>query len=136
VTQFVLYQVPAIAWIALIFWLSSIPSLPTLRLFSFQDKVAHAIVFFFLCWFAHRAFFYQIRFPSLQRRALLVGLAVTILYGVMDEVHQFFVPGRSFDYFDMLADTLGGLAYVGIFLLLDAHWKRRKRVAMLPDGLG
>ena len=46
------------------------------------------------------------------------------------------VPGRSFDYFDMLADTLGGLAYVGIFLLLDAHWKRRKRVAMLPDGLG
>jgi VanZ family protein len=32
-----------------------------------------------------------------------------MLYGVSDEFHQYFVPGRSVEALDVLADALGGL---------------------------
>jgi hypothetical protein len=42
------------------------------------------------------------------------GLAVGMLYGVSDEIHQRFVPMRMYDYGDMTADALG--AAFGIWL--------------------
>jgi VanZ family protein len=43
-----------------------------------------------------------------QRQLWWVALAV-MLYGVSDEFHQYFVPGRSVEALDVLADALGGL---------------------------
>lgn len=44
-----------------------------------------------------------------------VGFAILIgsLYGVSDEYHQMFVPGRTFDVFDMLADVIGSVVGAG-----------------------
>ena len=39
------------------------------------------------------------------------------LYGISDEVHQLFVPGRTFSIQDMMADGLGALAGQGLCLL-------------------
>ena len=41
------------------------------------------------------------------RRACLVAVACASLYGVTDEFHQLFVPGRMCDPMDWLVDTLG-----------------------------
>lgn len=40
-----------------------------------------------------------------------VGAAIVIstLYGISDEYHQLFVPGRSFDRLDMVADFIGSV---------------------------
>jgi hypothetical protein len=38
-----------------------------------------------------------------------------LLYGLGDEFHQWFVPGRWASWGDVLADTLGGWAGVGIY---------------------
>ena len=40
------------------------------------------------------------------------------LYGVSDEIHQHFVPRRSSDVLDLVADFLGVLIGIGIMLLL------------------
>ncbi len=40
---------------------------------------------------------------------MVVVLTVTILYGISDEFHQSFVPGRQPSWYDVLADGLGGL---------------------------
>lgn len=42
-------------------------------------------------------------------RAVLVAIAISSLYGVSDEYHQRFVPGRSFDTLDMAADAIGSV---------------------------
>ncbi|WP_080801107.1 VanZ family protein [Arabiibacter massiliensis] len=52
-------------------------------------------------------------------RACLAAIACASLYGVTDEFHQLFVPGRMCDPADWLVDTLGaslgsGLAYLGL----------------------
>ena len=52
-------------------------------------------------WFAPRAW---------RQRGLtvmLLTLGIGSLYGLMDEIHQFFVPGRACDVWDWVADTLG-----------------------------
>jgi VanZ family protein len=37
------------------------------------------------------------------------AVAISSIYGVTDEYHQLFVPGRTFDRLDLLADALGSL---------------------------
>jgi VanZ family protein len=98
----------AVAWALLIFGLSSIPgaAFPASKLFSY-DKLAHAGVYGVL-----GAFFYL----ALPRRRgtkpsmlLLVSTAMATFYGCTDEFHQLFVPGRSADWRDIVADAFGGL---------------------------
>lgn len=94
--------------IALSWYLSSQPGidLPA-NLFRHQDKLLH-IGFFSLLGFLLAG--------ALQRDALdtrwTVALAATALaglYGVIDELHQGFVPGRDVSVLDALADVTGGL---------------------------
>jgi VanZ family protein len=67
-------------------------------------------------------------------RAGLLALAAASLYGVSDEWHQSFVPGRSCDVWDWVADTSGAALAIGLYLgvtgyrrLLEATlWTRRK----------
>lgn len=49
-----------------------------------------------------------------------LGVLLASLYGVSDEVHQMYVPGRSADLFDWAADTVG--AAVAVLLLVG--WRR------------
>lgn len=44
------------------------------------------------------------------------------IYGLSDEIHQIFVPNRSCDIFDILADILGA----GLFQAAYYAWSRRK----------
>lgn len=48
---------------------------------------------------------------------MLLAIAATVVYGVLDEIHQRFVPGRSFDVYDMIADAAGGLTFLIVFEL-------------------
>ena len=50
-------------------------------------------------------------------RNFLICTAIASGYGVLDEVHQYFVPGRSSDIFDWIADILGSAAGSAVVLL-------------------
>lgn len=49
-------------------------------------------------------------------RAAVWSLVIVCLYAITDEVHQFFIDGRSGQVSDVLLDTAGG--FVGIALVL------------------
>ena len=61
--------------------------------------------------------------------ALLLAVGVSSLYGATDEIHQSFVPGRSPDPLDWVADTLG--AALGASSALVASLALRR-----PRGAG
>jgi VanZ family protein len=44
------------------------------------------------------------------RTTALAAIAISTAYGVSDEVHQLFVPGRSSELADLLADAIGAIA--------------------------
>ena len=96
-----------LGWALLIFALSSIPgaAFPASKLLSY-DKLVHAGVYAvlgFLCFLA-------LARASLQKTGVLVLVAgaIATLYGITDEIHQMFVPGRAADVRDVLADAVGG----------------------------
>jgi VanZ family protein len=92
----------------LIFWQSSspvpsqTPSLPGL------DKLVHAGVYGLLAFLAARAF---ATLPGLDTPRTLAWAAAifAILYGLSDEVHQAFVPERTADFWDLVADAFGAV---------------------------
>ena len=120
--SYVRFQLPALAWIVLIFIASSIPgnAFPDIGIFQF-DKLVHIALFFTLSLLTYRATRYQSRFPALSVYALWVSLLFAVLYGATDELHQIFVPGRTPDPYDWLADSFGALSYYVI------HYVRSRR---------
>lgn len=104
------FQFPALAWAAFIFVLFSIPTTvvrvsPPLGL----DKAFHATIFFIFCLLLNRAFLNQNRSPSLSKHHVLVSFAIVVIYGILSELHQHMIPGRSPDYTDAIADGMGGV---------------------------
>jgi VanZ family protein len=101
--------IPAIAYIGLIFGVSSIaglsPPVPTFKLF---DKAAHIVEFTGLALFLTVAF--RGSLPEARRRATpLFVVALGLAIGVLDEVYQLSVPGRSLEFLDWVADAIGVL---------------------------
>jgi VanZ family protein len=98
---------PVIAYMAMLFGFSSLHTLPSPPAgFSFYD--VHIAAYAGLAGVTARATGGGLRDVSL--RAVLVAIVISSLYGVSDEYHQRFVPGRTFDVLDMLADAIGSVA--------------------------
>jgi VanZ family protein len=113
-----LFRALTVGWMLLTFLLSSQSSLPTIRLFSGTDMLAHAVFYGVLCVLLARS----LAPPQVTtwKRVLLLTILVTF-YGVTDEYHQLFVPGRHASLWDILADGLGGFLAASMLF----YWDRR-----------
>jgi len=120
------FLLAALSWAGLIFYLSSQPSIETPSLFPGQDKLFHLMAFGILGLLTMGALQASHGgYPT--RQVWLVALAV-MLYGILDEFHQYFVPGRSADVYDVLADAIGGL--LGAWAM---YWLVRVLAPVLPE---
>src|SRR5216110_1737211 len=98
---------PVVLYMALIFALSSIHDTPDLP--GGSDKGAHAVLYAGLGGLLVRALAGGLR----RRITVAIALTATVLagvYGISDEFHQYFVPPRHSDVFDVVADTTGAAA--------------------------
>jgi VanZ family protein len=98
---------PFIAALVVMFWLSSLSQVPGSRYV--WDKLLHTIGYAGLGVLALRAF--HGGFEPLRRGPTLRAALAVILWGISDEIHQSFVPGRNASGWDVCADAVGfGLA--------------------------
>lgn len=51
-------------------------------------------------------------------KAFIMSVLLCILYAVSDEIHQFFVPGRGAQLSDVLIDSVGAVAGIGLRTLI------------------
>jgi len=81
---------------------------PNWLAFSGADKVAHMILYggltFVVSWSIRRS-------NESPRPWVQWGIPVifAVFYGVTDEIHQYYVPNRAMDAWDLLADGVGGI---------------------------
>ncbi len=115
IIAFMQFQLPLIAWCVFVYTASSIPSPNIPALGTYTDKVIHFGVYGTLCWLAHISFHHQ-QNGSLKKYSLLAAILFTVVFGMSDEFHQLYTPGRSADILDLAADTFGGLVYIVIYL--------------------
>jgi len=128
--RFVSHYLPLIAWLAfisfassdnfnagntsriigpLILWLFPQTTPETLAVVHFiTRKIAHFTEYAILGFLAARAFRTSPR-PAISQRWFLICVTLIVVYALLDEYHQSFVPSRTASIFDSLIDIAGGL---------------------------
>ena len=95
----------------LIFYLSSIPFAPGKFATSSRSIIYHFVAFFLLAGFL----LISSLKGKINTKIFSLSFGLLILYGILDELHQFFVPGRFCTLFDVGIDTAGILLASGIY---------------------
>ena len=99
------FWLPPVIWAGLIFAATSFPTSGLPPTFPHTDKLAHFIIYGILALLLYRAFRMERRYGPWA--AVLLSILVASIYGALDEYHQSFIPTRTTDLFDWLADTAG-----------------------------
>ena len=105
---------PALIWMAIIFYFSSqqttgfVASVPTLRFYLL--KSFHVTEYAILSILLFSGF-----------RKYRFSITMAYLYAITDEVHQYFVPGRTSRFTDTLID-LGGILIGSLLLKIMLNW--------------
>jgi len=87
----------------------AIPATELVRSFNHGDKVAHFLLFGALSFLLNLAFIgkcFNWGCVSVYR-----GTAIVAVFATLEECSQYFIPTRTFDYFDLLADFSGLLIF-------------------------
>jgi len=115
-----LFLLLTISWAALIYYLSSQPGMDIPPVFPFQDKLFHAFIFGVLGFLSVGAM--KVPVHGYKTRQVWGIVILVTLYAILDELHQLFVPGRTADIFDVIADMAGGMAgaWMMYYLLVKA----------------
>ena len=116
---------------ATLFYLSSLPS-PDPPSFGFEgeDKLLHVGAYFVLTIAAFIAF--GGRITGSTYGASRAAAIYALMFGLSDEIHQYFVPGRSCDPLDWVADMIGTLLAVWVLRVLTRSCPRLIRKEDTP----
>jgi len=101
---------------AFIFFMSSRSNIETVPMFPHADKLIHfaAYVLVSAAWvFALKG---NSLFNGKKLGVFLLAMVVSSLYGLSDEIHQMYVPGRTCDMFDWLADSVGSVVGAWVWI--------------------
>lgn len=88
-----------------IFYISSLPSPPNPVKANLEliPTLYHIIIFFLF------SLFLALSSNKKSNKTIILILAVSIIYGILDELHQFYVPGRSSSLSDIFLDSSGSV---------------------------
>lgn len=115
-----LARVIAIIWTLLIFFLCLIPgtTLPKVDI-PLIDKWVHVILFGLF------TFFWLCAIPTRNIRFLIILFLINLFFGwLVEYIQGHFVPNRSQDNMDTLADAIGGTIGILLFVLLSYMGER------------
>lgn len=107
---------------------SSIPSIPTLKI-RVADSVFRLDYLIHFCEYGILALMTFLTFADkdfqIRYRKLILLTAGLILFAVLDEFHQKFIPGRSFNLRDILSNVTGILFTLvfTLYIFRKIRWK-------------
>lgn len=117
--RFIFWFAP-ILWAATLFFLSAQSKLPeiapTIRNI---DKLEHVVAYGLLGTLVVLAL--RKAHGLNLSRAVLLTVLITSAYGATDEWHQYYVPNRSCDVLDWVADTFGGVLAAGVYFAYESR---------------
>lgn len=115
-----LYWLPSILWMGVIFYLSGRTGGQLNSMFPFLNSFnwGHLVAYFILGFLVYYAF----SKTSNNRWIAFGALFICFIYGLTDEYHQSFVPGRSPELLDLFNDVLGA----GMGILFYHRWFKKK----------
>ncbi len=98
------------------------------------DKVAHALMFlvfgFVTLWGYRKSF---ASFPQKRKKRIVLTVAlIGIVFGIVTEIlQQTFANGRHGDIIDGIADTIGTLIGIGIFVIFQEKRNKNQKSSVI-----
>lgn len=126
------YHIFFFLWLIAIFVESSFPStaFPKVEIFN-ADKIVHVGVYGLLAFLCYISLIHQRKFKSFYSNPFIWSLFICTLYGASDEFHQYFVPNRSCEFWDWIADFFGVILAI---LLIKYFLEKRYKLFNLKSG--
>ena len=122
---FITHQLPWIAWMIAITVQSSFAGIGLPTGIAVSDKVLHFIVFGILGLLITRGMRYT-KIQFFKNRPAITAVVLGCIFALSDEVHQAFVPARSAEILDWVADFLG----IVVFSYLYSRWMHSREEAV------
>jgi VanZ family protein len=101
-----LVYIPLVLYWIVLFAATSFPTIhvPTTDI---SDKGYHFSGYFVLGVLLNLTLIFQNKYITLKKKNVLYTLLIGSIYGILDEIHQYFIPGRSMEFLDFMADFFG-----------------------------
>ena len=132
-TGWVSRWLPVVAWMGLIFVLSSQPGLrisADAAVDAPARAVAHVVTFGTLGALLYRA----LLGPLSPARAAIASFVIAALYGVSDELHQSLVPERTGQIDDVALDAAGAAIGIAVAVAASVLLRRRSSTRQSPES--
>ena len=103
---------PVLLWAGVIFLFSSFPTTTTTTFYLgdfLLKKSAHVIEYGIFATIVYRAL---INSNVTKSRSMWLSVLIAFMYGLSDEFHQSFTPGRGPKFTDVLIDTFGAILFI------------------------
>jgi VanZ family protein len=121
------YGLPALVWMGFIFFLSAqahLPGPPQHWLYELLSKGGHFTLYAVLAFWWHRALgpiFTLLDDKRGSWAVFVLAFLIAVLYGLSDEFHQSFVPGRDPSLSDWALDALGAATALAVIA-----WRKKR----------
>ncbi len=123
--KFILYWLPVLVYASLIFYFSSLPEVPPVIIRIIPETlILHMIEYAILSILLFRTFINSNK-DTLKNKAVILSILIATLYGITDEIHQIFVPGRVFSYLDMTVNFIGSMVVLTKYIFIKNKFKRQ-----------
>lgn len=116
-----LVHLPLIIYWIILFTLTSLPTGLAIETKDISDKFLHFGAYGLLSVLLYLNLYFQDKIEVLNKFPATFTVLIASIYGLLDEIHQMFVPGRSAEFLDWLADFSGSLMAV----LITGYLTRR-----------
>jgi VanZ family protein len=110
-------NIPLVIYWMILFILTSLPSSSAISI-NVSDKIEHFGAYGLLSVLLYLNFYFQNKFSLLKKYPATFTVIFASTYGLLDELHQMLVPGRSAEFSDWFADFSGSVLAVLITSLL------------------
>lgn len=81
------------------------------------DNFVHAFIFAVLTFLLIKGFKDSVKKNYFKKYDSLISIVISIIYGIILELIQIGIPGRGFEFTDIISNSIGSLAGFGFFYL-------------------
>lgn len=100
------------------------------KILPYGDKIGHFCLFGLLTLIANLAFKFKV--VNLGKQPIYIGTLLVIIFVTLEELSQHFIPSRTLDIQDLLADSLGISIFTLISFWLNAKYRHRNNGGTSP----
>ena len=123
--RFLFYWFPLIIYCLAIYIQSDFPASEHIPSFELSDKLIHFLAYAVMGVLFYRAY-QTLRIKDNLRLLILISIVSASLYGISDEIHQYYVPYRDASIFDAIANMLGAICGVYLYNRWVGHHSRKQ----------